>query len=316
MSTGEGALGCPLLGESVLALHSGYAAADLQSARRASFQGDRVPRDVRSAPRRTSCRAVLDANATAIRFYTKSGSDPGRASGRSRAQSRALRRGMDLVRLARALRKRRIGDAHAHSSARRRLKSPLTARGGELGSFARSIRPVPPASVAREQDACVIRLLGVRQYLAALLGTKQFRALRVRLLHRLSPGLLNGFPSRGNRIFSTNYTVTCASGTGGMNRAQAARHSGVSGNCSRHQTRQRASVRRATPSVSPSRAAAGVGPAGRADTSTTASPRYARRPRNRTDIDVERRRQSAQQKLRRDKKSGRTSPGQPRGLRG
>ena len=35
-----------------------------------------------------------------------------------------------------------------------------------------------------------------------------------------------------------------------------ARHSGVSGNCSCHQARQRASVRRATPSVSPSRAAA------------------------------------------------------------
>ena len=92
---------------------------------------------------------------------------------------------------------------------------------------------------------------------------------------------------------------SCAA-AGGMKRAQAARHSGVNGNCCCHQSRQRCSVRRATPSCVPSRAAAGVGPARRADTSTTASARYTRRPRKRTDFDVDRLRHRAQQKLSRN----------------
>ena len=49
---------------------------------------------------------------------------------------------------------------------------------------------------------------------------------------------------------SINAPGSCAWGTGGMNRAHPQRHSGVSGNCSRHQCRQRATVRRATPSAS------------------------------------------------------------------
>ncbi len=58
-----------------------------------------------------------------------------------------------------------------------------------------------------------------------------------------------------------------------------------------------------------SRAAAGICPACRADSRTTANPRYTRRPRKRTDIEVVRRRHRLQQKLNRDSKSARTSLG-------
>ena len=53
-----------------------------------------------------------------------------------------------------------------------------------------------------------------------------------------------------------------------------------------------------------------------ADASTTASPRYTRRPRKRTDSEVERLRHTAQQKLKCDEQSPRMLGGQPRGLRG
>lgn len=101
-----------------------------------------------------------------------------------------------------------------------------------------------------------------------------------------------------------------------MKRAQADLYSGVFGNCSRHHARQRWSVRRAIPNCVLRRAAAAVGPARRADSRTTANARYTRRPRKRTDIDVERRRHIEQQKLSRDEKWQRTSEAQPRGLRG
>ena len=52
------------------------------------------------------------------------------------------------------------------------------------------------------------------------------------------------------------------------------------------------------------------------DTSTTASARYTRRPRKRTDSEVARLRHTAQQKLKRDEYSSRMLRGQPRGLRG
>ncbi len=54
----------------------------------------------------------------------------------------------------------------------------------------------------------------------------------------------------------------------------------------------------------------------RADIKTMAMPRYARRPRKRTDMQVVRLRQALQQKLNRRSKSVRISAGQPRGLRG
>ena len=53
-----------------------------------------------------------------------------------------------------------------------------------------------------------------------------------------------------------------------------------------------------------------------ADAATTAIPRYTRRPRKRTDIDVMRRRQRLQQKLKRVSYSARTALKQARGLRG
>ena len=104
--------------------------------------------------------------------------------------------------------------------------------------------------------------------------------------------------------------------TGGMKRAQAACHSGVCGNCSRHHWPQRAKVRRGIPNDRDSRAAAGFCPACRAEPSTTANPRYTRRPKKRTDIDVERLRHQPQQKLKRVSYSPRTAGGQPRGFRG
>ena len=58
-------------------------------------------------------------------------------------------------------------------------------------------------------------------------------------------------------------------------------------------------------------------PACRAEHSTTTKPRYTRRPRKRTDIEVVRRRQRLQQKLSRDENASRIARvGQPRGLRG
>ena len=88
--------------------------------------------------------------------------------------------------------------------------------------------------------------------------------------------------------------------TGGMKRAQVACQSGVSGNCSTHQFRQRWIVRAGTLNVSPSCATADVAAARPADINTTANPKYTRRPRNRTDTDVVRFRQRLQQKLKRD----------------
>jgi hypothetical protein len=104
--------------------------------------------------------------------------------------------------------------------------------------------------------------------------------------------------------------------TGGMKRAHCACHRGVTGNCACHHWRQRSRVRIGIASASAVRAAAGVCPACRADTSTTANPRYTRRPRKRTDIAVHRLRQRLQQKLKRLSKSSRTSTRHARGLRG
>lgn len=54
-----------------------------------------------------------------------------------------------------------------------------------------------------------------------------------------------------------------------------------------------------------------------AEHSTTTKPRYTRRPRKRTDIEVVRRRQRLQQKLSRDENASRIARvWQPRGLRG
>ena len=73
-----------------------------------------------------------------------------------------------------------------------------------------------------------------------------------------------------------------------MKRAHVARHNGVSGNCSVHQACQRCSVWRATPNSAPRRTPVGVAAVRDPDTSTTASARYTRRPRKRTDSEVDR----------------------------
>ena len=66
--------------------------------------------------------------------------------------------------------------------------------------------------------------------------------------------------------------------TGGMKRAQAACQSGVTGKSCVHHSRQRCSVRTGTAKVAHSRA----------DSNTTASDKYTRRPKNRTDMAVAR----------------------------
>lgn len=76
--------------------------------------------------------------------------------------------------------------------------------------------------------------------------------------------------------------------TGGMKRAQAACQSGVTGKSCVHHSRQRCSVRTGTAKVAHSRAAVAVGPASRVDSNTTASDKYTRRPKNRTDMAVAR----------------------------
>lgn len=88
--------------------------------------------------------------------------------------------------------------------------------------------------------------------------------------------------------------------TGGMKRAQLACQSGVVGKISAHQVLQRRTVRAGTASVPDSFACVDVGPARRADINTTASDKYTRRPRKRTDMAVERLRHRLQQKLNRD----------------
>src|SRR3989338_3339895 len=115
---------------------------------------------------------------------------------------------------------------------------------------------------------------------------------------------------------SIRLTGSMLKSIGGMKRAQAVRHSGVAGNCSAHQRRQRWRVRVGTSNVSPSCVTANVDRARPADINTTASPRYTRWPRKRTDIDVVRLRHWLQQKLKRDSKSARASSRQARGLRG
>ena len=74
--------------------------------------------------------------------------------------------------------------------------------------------------------------------------------------------------------------------TGGMKRAQAACQSGVNGKCRVHHSCQRRSVRTGTAKVAHTRAAVAVGPACLADSNTTASDKYTRRPKNRTDLAV------------------------------
>jgi hypothetical protein len=101
-----------------------------------------------------------------------------------------------------------------------------------------------------------------------------------------------------------------------MKRAETARHNGIAGNSSHHHERQRCTVRRDAPKAKPSCAAAGVGPARSADTSTRASAPYTRRPRKRTEREVLRLRQRSQQKLNREECAARLWAGQPRGLRG
>ena len=87
--------------------------------------------------------------------------------------------------------------------------------------------------------------------------------------------------------------------TGGMKRAQLPCQSGVVGKISAHQVLQRRIVRAGMASILDS-ACVDAGPEGRVDINTTASDRYTRRPRKRTDMEVERLRHRLQQKLNRD----------------
>lgn len=92
------------------------------------------------------------------------------------------------------------------------------------------------------------------------------------------------------------------SSTGGISLAFVKRQNAVAGNDSRHHCRHRSTVRRSTPTSDrnlPARR--GVSPASIAATSTTSAPRYTRRPKNRNDGGVTRRRQPSrsQQKLNR-----------------
>jgi hypothetical protein len=105
--------------------------------------------------------------------------------------------------------------------------------------------------------------------------------------------------------------------TGGTS-APWARQKGLSVNTLHHQSRQRTTVRRLTPTKACScRARAGVSPLCIAVISTTMAPRNTLRPRNRSDPGVSRLRHSraAQQKLKRSRCSGPSPAGTPRGLR-
>jgi len=115
---------------------------------------------------------------------------------------------------------------------------------------------------------------------------------------------------------SSNSPGNCSTATGGMKRALCACHSGAWTKSACHHWRQRSRVRIGTDSALLTRAAAEICPACRADSSTTAIPRYTRWPRNRTDRDVRRLRQRLQQKLKRISKSARTSGKHALGLRG
>lgn len=88
--------------------------------------------------------------------------------------------------------------------------------------------------------------------------------------------------------------------TAGMKRAQLACQSGVIGKISAHQVLQRLSVRAGMTRVADSFACVDVDPARRVDINTIASDKYTRRPRKRTDMDVDRLRHRLQQKLKRD----------------
>lgn len=113
------------------------------------------------------------------------------------------------------------------------------------------------------------------------------------------------------RLAGSNSTATL-----GMHLPASARHNGVAGKSASHQVRQRCTVRREAPKTAPSCAAAGDAPARCAEPNTIASATNTRRPRKRTEREVQRLRQREQQKLNREEYSWRVWGGQPRGLRG
>ena len=104
---------------------------------------------------------------------------------------------------------------------------------------------------------------------------------------------------------------------GGMNATEAAFQNGPAAKTQSHHWRQRATVRRLTPSRSDSCRRAALAPCCVAETSVTTAARYTLRPRNRREGGVARLRQpaTAQQKLRRRSSASSDPAGRPRGLR-
>ncbi len=96
----------------------------------------------------------------------------------------------------------------------------------------------------------------------------------------------------------------------------SASQNGVNTKAFVHHVRHRRKVRTGTCNQLATCAAADIRITERVDNSTTANITYTRRPRKRTDIEVLRLRQSAQQKLCREEKSARNAGAHPRGLRG
>ena len=117
-------------------------------------------------------------------------------------------------------------------------------------------------------------------------------------------------------IACTRLAGSDSTATGGMNLPASARHNGVAGKSSIRQARQRCAVRRQAPKAAPSSAAAGNAEVRWVDRNTIASATNARRPKKRTEREVQRLRQRSQQKLKREECAVRLWPGQPRGLRG